>query len=428
MKIEIKTAYNILSNSDIIQYLYTNDKIELSSTCKYIYKKLTRFRLEKFRFNSKDFQNYIENTQKGIYFSDNSYELVLSYYDEIVGIYKNHLLSLTFECVDFLLLNYFSLKFTNLTSLWLHNIILPKTNLINIIENGNYLTHLTLWGIEAGYCKVDKINPCIKFSKYLRGLLWENCKQFEVDSTDLISFKKHGYASRFSNSSILDISLNMVDTLKSLDWYQFDPSGSQLLNETIVNNQRLSHLSISLYTLNLINLNYLSSNSVLTKLTIYDYGKEIEINQSRLINFPNIKVLEIPDFFQVLAPSVNLIIESFPNLEKLKMFYINDCDDYFINYVKKLKNLKTLTLVMVKRFPPFLYNMEFESNLEHIEILTYKPIIIYFSKIINMQKLKLITNSCTKSNREGWNGIPTYKDLKGWRAVKYHRSIKYWKI
>jgi hypothetical protein len=428
MKEETKAVYNILSDSDIIRYLNIKDKIELSSTCKYINKKLAQFRLQKLWFNSRDFQKYIDNTQRGIYWTNESYELKLDYFETNFVDYKRHLLKLTYGGIDYFLLEYFSLNFINLTSLWLDYIILPKKVLIKVIENASNLVHLTLWGIEVAYSKIDNITSGVKFSKYLTELKWENCNQFELDSTDLVSFKEHALAPRFSNSDILDISLNIVDTLKSLYWCHLNPKSTDLFNETILNNPGLTHLTISLYNLSLINLNQLANSPVLTKLTIYDSGEAITSDSNRLINFPNIKTLEFPYFFEEVVPSVNLLIENCPNLEKLKMFSIDSCDDYFFNYIKNFKHLKVLTIIAVKHFPSFLYNSTPQSNLEHLEIYTQKPNTIYFNNFINMPKLKLIKNSCSDYNLENWKGTPNYEDFKGWRMIKYPGSISYWKV
>jgi hypothetical protein len=67
----------LLSSDDILKYLYTKEIVEFSACCKTIHYKCTRIRLENFEFGPIDFGEYIDNTQEGLYWGHDSYELKL---------------------------------------------------------------------------------------------------------------------------------------------------------------------------------------------------------------------------------------------------------------------------------------------------------------------------------------------------------------
>lgn len=427
IKINQKLIYNLLIRADILMYLNTYDKTELSSCCKYIYEKCTIIRLKNFKFGGIELQKYINNNRKEYYSGHKNYEYNLEYFDSIVNKRKHHLLCLTYSAKDYFLIEYFSLKFTNLSSLCLDYIVFPKNNLKNIIKSLQNLRSLILCSITTGYSKNDIEVTDFKFSKYLRELVWVNCSQFESDSIEYSTIKHYRFGSHIEGKDILDLSLNLVNNLKYLDWQQLDTDSSQLFNETIVNNPRLTTLIATLSCFNSDSFKLISTSSNLTKLVISIYGESIELDSSTLPKLPNIKNLEFYTTLDVLD-TIDLLISICPNLEDIKLPYYEGFEQNTNYYLNSLENLKILTINVFGIFPSTLGSTLPESNLEKLKIYSARPLKLNFSTFINMKKLKCVINIHTLNTRNKTNKLPEYEDLMNWRMITYPTSIIYWKI
>ncbi|KXN70963.1 hypothetical protein CONCODRAFT_70210 [Conidiobolus coronatus NRRL 28638] len=423
-----KQISTILSSYDIIKYLSIWDRVELSSTSKLIYDKLTCYRLERYNIGSSEFQEYINNTQQRTYWTDDNYEPRLEYFNDAINKYKPYLTRFAFGVVDYILLNHFSFKFQNLTSLELSNIILPKSELLVIIGNFKKLSYLTLMGITAAYSKTENINTKFKFSAFLRQLKWQNCVEFELNDTDLLSSNQLAKYINFENTKVLDISLNLVNSLKSLIWCNFDSSDMELLCNLITNNPGLTKFTTTLHSINQAILECITNNRNLTELTILDSISSILLTSDHLINLANIKSLHFPFIASESVTSINLLIERCQNLENLELFLNYNTDITYTNYIKKLVKLKALKVISTVFIPSFLYSNFSQDNLEVLEICTFNPLKLNFNNFTNLTKLKVITNACSDNNPKNWTYSPDFEDLNGWRAIKYDRSIKYWKL
>ncbi|KXN70973.1 hypothetical protein CONCODRAFT_6421 [Conidiobolus coronatus NRRL 28638] len=348
---------------------------------------------------------YISGTQKGLHWGHEDYELKLEYFDTIINRYKNQLQSLTYGGWDYFLIEYFSIKFNNLNSLFLDYTIIPKIVLKNIINNLPNLHSLSLSNIIAAYSKNDPQIDDFKYSKSLKKLIWSSSSQFELDSTDYLSMKRHRHTPRFENLGILDLSLNLVNTLKHLNWYPLATDDRQLFNKIIAKNSGLISLATTLNSFNSESFNYISSNLNLKKLSISFSGDPVILNQSQLPKFPNIKTLEFYHRFGNNTRSIDLLIESCSNLEELKLSYFADFDKYIIRYFKNLKSLKVLTINSNDYTLSILDSILPESNLEQMTIESNYPV-----KLLHKDE------------------VPDYQELKDWRMVSHHMSTHYWKI
>ncbi|KXN70954.1 hypothetical protein CONCODRAFT_17227 [Conidiobolus coronatus NRRL 28638] len=426
-KIDQKLIYNLLCSTDILKYLNICDKTELSSSCKYIYEKCSIIRLENFKFGLMELLEYNYITQKEHYWGHEKYKFKPEYFNTIINKHKDRLLCLTYSVRDYFIIEYFSLKFTNLKSLCLDYIILPKTTLKGIIKNLPNLRTLLLCGIIAGYSKNDIQVADFKFSKHLKELTWINCTQFELDSTDYLSINQHGFGSDFENENTLDLSLNSVNTLEYLDWQRLNDDNIQLFNETIFNNPRLTNLKADLICLNSNSFNLISRSPNLTKLTISMYGESVELDSSILCKLPNIKTLELYTTLENVLDSIDLLVSSCPNLEELKLPYYEEFEHNINDILKNFANLKILSINVYSVFPSTLGSILPESNLEKLEIYSIDPLKFDFNTFINMKKLKYINNTHKDYNYNEYDEISEYENLKGWRVISYPESTQYWK-
>jgi hypothetical protein len=186
---DTKLVYNLLCSADILKYLDYEDKTELYYCCKYIYEKSTKFRLGFYYFKESEFQVYMDNNHKGLNWKTDDYELNLEYFDTFVNKYKGNIRMLVYHLNDYYLIEHFSQNFTNLKTLYLAYIAIPKTTLKRIIKNLPNLKSLVFICIEAVYSKNDTQITDFKFSQYLRELRLNNCSQSELDSTYYSSIK-----------------------------------------------------------------------------------------------------------------------------------------------------------------------------------------------------------------------------------------------
>jgi hypothetical protein len=427
-KIDRKIVYNLLINNDILKYFNTDEKREFSSCCRFIYEKCSGVRLKNLIFGDEEFQAYINNTQKGLYWGHANYELKLDYFDNIFNIYKNRLQSLTYGGWDYFLIEYFSQKFTNLNSLFLEYIIVPKTTLKSVINNLPNLCSLSLSNIIVAYSKSDQFAD-FKFSKNLNGLKWGSCSQFELDSTDYLSMKQHKHTPKFENMNALDLSWDLVNTLKHLDWHSLAADDIQLFNRIIARNPGLISLTATLSSFNSESFDIISSNLNLKKLSVSLSGYPVTLNRSQLPKLPNIKTLE---FYQIVGDnmrSIDLLVESCLNLKKLKLGYFADSDKYITRYFKILKNLKVLTIDSNDYKLSFLEYIIPESSLEQLIIKSNYPIKFNFKNFINLKSFRCI-NNVHKPYKIYHNKdeVPDYEELKGWRMIAHNISTHYWKI
>jgi hypothetical protein len=426
-KIDAKLICSLLSSSDILRYISIKDKAELSSCCKFIYEKTIRLRLGNLCFEDSEFQEYINNTQKGTLWTDESYDLKLEYFDVTINKYKAYLSKLVYSGLDYSLLEYFSHKFKNLSSLCLHSINLPKNSLKIVIENLHNLHSLTLSEVKAAYSKSECQSFNFKLSNYLKELNWENCTQFELTSSDLSSFKQFSLAPRFMNESTLDISLNLINSLKSIYWVNSICSNDQKFDELIVNNPSLASLTTTLNLLYSSSYSHIISNVNLTKLTILDFGDTIVYN-SQLPKLLNIETLNFYHRFAEIGPYINKLIEDCSNLKELEYHSYYGSDQYLFNYIKNLKKLKILTIIATSYTPSILDSILPQSNIEKFEICTYYPIKFNFKNFVNFKYLKLINNINMLPGSHVWDDTPYYEDLTGWRMIIYAKSTQYWKV
>ncbi|KXN70964.1 hypothetical protein CONCODRAFT_6411 [Conidiobolus coronatus NRRL 28638] len=426
-KIDIKLSYNLLSSNNILKYLLDSEKCELSYSCKYIYDKCSIIRLQKLDFNSIHYQSYLDITQKGVYWGDDNYMLKLEYFDDMVNKYKERLLSLNYGHRDYFLIEHFSLKFINLSSFCLYYIEIPITNLKNIIKNLKNLHFLSLIGLTVPYSKNCSQVVDFEFSKYLKELTWGCCYQFELDSTDYLSINQHSRAPSYVNESMLNISLNLITTLKHLEWSIDTLEDAQLFNEAIANNPELISLKAILHCFEWDSFKPISSSKNLTKLSISSNGYSFISDNSMLSKLSNIKALELLNTYDDVAVSIDLLITNCPNLEELSFSYFGNYDEPLIRYIKNIVNLKALIIDCYADTYLFLDSILPESNLEKLEVITYNPIKFNFNNFINMKKLKFVTNSFKVNNFEDKNEIYKQEGLEGWRVITYLTSIWYWK-
>ncbi|KXN70952.1 hypothetical protein CONCODRAFT_17225 [Conidiobolus coronatus NRRL 28638] len=427
-KIDSKLIYNLLISNNILEYLNISEKKEFSSCCKFIYEKCTGIRLKNLKFCGLEFQAYVDNTQKGKNWGHESYKLKVEYFETIINKRKNILTSLVYGGSDYLLIEHFSLKFVNLNSLLLDYITIPKNILKNIIKNLVNLRSLLLWGISVAYSKNDFQVSDFKFSKYLRELRWDTCKQLELDSTDYLKILKYRSIRRSARESILDISLNLINSLNYLDWQPMGSDDNQIFNEIITNNPGLTTLSSTLNCFNSASFKYISTNSNLTKLIISNCGDFLSLNSIHLCKLPNIKILEFQEILGEISDSLDLLIENCPNLEELKLPYFYECDQYIINYINNLTKLKVLTININDYTLSFLDSVLLQSNLEKLEIDSISPIKFNFNNFANMKNLKHINNMHMHIKSNSKYQIPEYEELNDWRMISYPTSTQYWKI
>jgi hypothetical protein len=427
-KIDKNLIYNLLCGKDILKYLCVKEKSELSSSCKYIYNKCSIIRLQNLDFGVIHYQSYIYNTQKGVYWGQDNYQLKLDYFKDMVDKYKEKLLSLNYGYSDYFLIEHFSLKFKNLTSFCLYYITIPIFNLKNIIKNLENLHTLSFIGLIVPYSKNDYQVDDFKFSKCLKELTWGYCSQFELDNTDYLSINRHSRTPVYTNESILDISLSMVTTLKYLEWRIDAPGENQLFNETIANNPGLIKITAALHCFDSDSFKHISSSKNLTKLTFSSNGNPLIFNSPMFPKLSNIKTLDFLFTYGDVAVSIDLLITNCPNLEELKFHYFNNCDEFLITYIKNIVNLKALCIDSDEDIHLFLDSILPESNLQQLKINSYYPVIFNFNNFINMQNLKFISNSYRLYSLVDKNKIYKHEGLNDWKVVNYPTSIQYWKI
>jgi hypothetical protein len=422
-KLDRKLIYNLLSSYDILKYLHTNGKQELSSGCKFIYEKCTRVRLENLNFGTSQYRACINKSHMGGSWGDDNYKLKQEYFDSVVNEYKNHILYFVYYERDYFLLEYFSLNFTNLYSLSLNYILLPKNTLKNIIKNLPNLRSLFLNDVLAYYSKNDSITTDFKFSNHLKKLTLSNISQLEIENTEYLSIKQYNHSPRFQNSEILDISLNLVNTLKHLDWHSLATDNSQLFNEIITNNSDLTSIKATSKSLNLNSLNHISNSPNLTKFSIIFNGPLVDLTSEHLPKLPNIKNLLFYQTHGQNQTPINLLIENCENLEELKLGNVYDFKVHLKYYIKNLTCLKIYT-IDINSFPhQILDTILPEPSLEQLKIISKYPIKLDFRCFDNIKKLKFICNNYLKVSE-----VPNYENLNSWKMISYPQSIKYYRI
>jgi hypothetical protein len=259
-------------------------------------------------------------------------------------------------------------------------------------------------------------------------LKWINCVQLELDGTDYLEVVKQKPNIRSASDIILDISLNLVNTLKHLYWYHMDTYDNQIFNQIITNNPGLTTLIASLYFFDSTIFKNISTNSNLTKLIIPGYGDSLVINNIQLYKLPNIKTLEFQDKFSSVSATLDLLIDNCPNLEELILSYNHEYRQYIINYIMKLSNLKTLIIDSDGYKFSFLDSPLPQSNLEKLKIESISPMSLNFNNFVNMKNLKFINNTHMpiKSNID--YQISVNEELNNWRIINYPTSTQYWKV
>ncbi|KXN70960.1 hypothetical protein CONCODRAFT_78593 [Conidiobolus coronatus NRRL 28638] len=302
--------------------------------------------------------------------------------------------------------------------------MLPKNVLKNIIKNLSNLHSLLLFDIIIFYSKNDSKVDDFKFSKNLKKLEWENCGQNEVSSTDYLRVKDLKVFALFNNQN-MDISLNLVNTLKHLYWHS-EVDDNQLFDEIISNNPKLTSLDATSRLLNANNFYHISNNSNLTKLSITHDGFHLDFDSTRLLNLSNIKTLKLYRLYDKDCTIIDIIIENCNNLEELNIDYYVGFERSLKHFINVLTRLKILSIYNNEYSLAKVYTALRHSNLEQLKVGSRNPIKFKsnnFNNFNRMKKLKFIENYHLKTIK-----IPKYDELDNWRIIKYPKSTQYWKI
>jgi hypothetical protein len=202
----------------------------------------------------------------------------------------------------------------------------------------------------------------------------------------------------------------------------------QSFNEAISNNPGLTSLKADSNRFNYNSFKLISINSNLTKLSISFDICPMNLDNSVLSKLPNIKTLEFYVKYEDKLDSISLLIQNCPNLEELILSYFFKKDDFVIDYINSLTNLKVLNINSNGYMLSFLDKVLPQSNLEKLEINTFRPIRLNFSNFANMKKLEIINNIWRASIFEDENKVPEYEGLNDWKIISYNGSAQYWKV
>jgi hypothetical protein len=426
-KIDSKIVYDLFCNKDLLNYLNTNEKEELTSACKFIYKKSNRFRLEKLHFASADLNKFITSIKDRSLSQQEVFALAAEYIENIIDKYKPYLSNLSCSGYDNNFAEIFAKEFVNLNSLVFDCITITNKNFINIINNLPHLNSLTLWNIMLAYSKKDEKLDRLNFSRKLHNLEWMYCYQFECDVEGPMNINNYRESLPLSNFTFMDVLLDTITSLKSLTWYNTDEKGIEILSTLVANNKKLSKLSAPLQTLNAQTFKNISNSINLKKLILLYAEDEIRLTIDQLVDLPHIKTLEIHfsygEYIQALAP----LIQSCANLEELRYFAFPRCETNLLNHISSLPKLKRLFINTTRHIPTFLSSTLPESSIEHLELRSYYPIAINFDFFNNWKKLKYIKNVLVIPILEDLEYSSGSEDLKDWRMFNYSNSIQYWK-
>ncbi|KXN70944.1 hypothetical protein CONCODRAFT_6391 [Conidiobolus coronatus NRRL 28638] len=425
--IDNRITYSLLCNKILLQYLDAKDKTEFSSTCKFIFQKCSRFRLSVYKFNLCDFVYYTNSIYSWIRSPEEIYNEQLEYINKIINIYRPHLLSLTcIKNANYFILEYFSIQFDCLRSLFLNEFCIPQQTFKNVIDNLPNLHELVL--IEIGVAlELNNFSPTeLKFPKYLTKFTMQYCYQFNCNHTDPVYLTLSGASLENTNRYNFEISNINISRIKYLSWANDYERGINTLNELLANNHKMEKLEVFLDRLNPSSLLLISNNRNLNTLVL----SAIENTVLKSYHFPKlpfVKRIELKDVFAPGMESIGLFLRNCPNLEELKFGFYTDNADILLKIIKNFKNLKKLSithmcldLLLSAPFP--------ETTVEHLEFTTRDPFRTVFSVFNNLKHLKSVSLNGLfplYNNYDYTNQL--FDGYYYWREIRYSNSVKFWK-
>jgi hypothetical protein len=427
--IDNKIIYNLFCNNILLQYLEICDKTELSLACKFIFKKCTIFRLSNFSIDSNEFGNSAKHTNVETKLLKDIFDDQIEHANAAIIKYKPHILSLEFINNDkYYILEHLSKNFSYLGSLRLVNMCIPQKNFKNIIENLPNLYNLLLSQIGIALRKHEQKLVKFEFPKRLKKLTMESCYQFNFGSeySASIGFNQNLTSNSCRNS--LDITKFSINSIKHLVWASNYKGNIEVLNALLVNNHKLEKLKLSLNPLNFNSLSLISNSRYLTKMTI-SAVRDIALNSNYIPKLPFIKYIECI-IFAFGAESVNMLLQSCPNLEELRCFLTSGPENGNIirQVIKTNKNLKRLSINDLAL--EFLLSIPFpESNIEHLEFVYSGHYTGNFNALCNLKKLKSIKiTRGSKPSKDYDLKSQLFSNVSCWKEIEYSNSIQFWKI
>jgi hypothetical protein len=428
-----KAVYSLLCNRILLKYLDNKDRTKFSSTCKFIFQSCTRFRLSTYNVKSTYFERITK--RKSIKSRENAYNDQIKYANTIITKYKPHLISLVWIRDEYFyilehcyILEHFSYHFGYLRSLHLEKMRIPQKKFKNIIENLPYLCNLVLSQIGIALRKNDQNLVKIEFSVYLKKLKMVMCYQFNCDSEESISVESNYTSFSTINYNCLNMSNYYIKNIRSLLWSSTYRGEIAILNELLVNNQKLEKLQLYTNESYFDPFSIISDNRYLTKLILYNISYKA-LNENYIPKLPFIKSIEI-----VISDSdvkfANLLFQNCPNLEELYCFFPSrrNNGNTVCHIIKSNKNLKKL--IISDNYLDELLSIPFPSS--NIEYLEFRYPFLYTGSLKALENLKRL-----KSIKFHERSKPSMDyDLKNqlfsegacWREIEYSNSIIYWKV
>jgi hypothetical protein len=423
-----KSVYSLLCSKLVLKYLDTNDKLEFSSSCEYIYQKCTKFRLSVYEFRSYELAEYTSIINTQVESTEQTYNHRLEHIGKIVNRYKPHLMYLNCRDNDgYYILEHFPTKFNCLKSLNMLDNRIPQKSFKNIIKNLPNLQILILRTVGIELEENNLASSEFEFPKYLKKLTVSNCYQFDCNSKDPVNMGVDRVIEANSNNFNLDMSNIVINTVKNLSWSSHFRGSISTLNRLLINNTDLETLKIDLDRLNSYSLSIISKNRNLIKLVISFYSG-MRPDSRILPKLPFIKSIELVDISKRQIKYASQILQICPNLEELKYCLFTENRTILHPNIKNYRNLKKLSIfhsnIDLILSIPFPY-----STIEHLEFTISTPFKIEFSIFNRLKHLKRISiNWVSRESMSYSYGSQSFDSSCNWKEIKYFNSVQFWKI